>query len=195
MVRSHLYDWLPPDLSTGVRRNAEYSGDLLLPIPDLKPRAQISEAQRRLDLLFDCLAIPRGDFEQLAIALACRHVPGFRPTRRRVATSTRSPRAVQGRLQRKVRLLLAKRGVTNKPRRAGRPAVFSTLDQEKLVAIADDWHKERRGRSAVRTTDADFVRSRAKALAKREGISERTAIHRLANRLSRARRLLSKPLA
>jgi hypothetical protein len=105
------------------------------PLPSLKPSARTSEALRRLDLLFDCLAIPRGDFEQLAIALACRHVPGFRPQRRAIASKRQAPAAVQRRLRKAVLLLLAKRGVTKESWAAGRPHKPSTSEQESLVGL------------------------------------------------------------
>ena len=158
------------------------------------------EAERRLGVLFDTFDIPRGDYMQLAVALASRHIIGFRPVRRRVRSGTRKRTigVATGRLRRTAVEWAAEIGVPA-AKRPGRPRVNDAEAIDKaLVREADEWHQQQRAKGVRKPSDAAYLRELCARAAKRAGSSTHRFTRKLhgglSSRLSRARRRLSKPI-
>ncbi len=158
-VRDNFVDWLAVDWPNDVRRTVTLPDDLRCLLPAGSPKETMTEAHRRLELLFDTFKIPRGDFQQLAIALACLHVPGFRvPTRRgRPRKIKARPTAAQ---------LAQRLGAYGRPR-AGRRRSMSPIE---LVRAVDTWQTKQKVLTGMRPTDAAWADFALRAEAEKKGL-------------------------
>jgi hypothetical protein len=137
------------NLLEDAKRDAQYPAELRKRIPTGRPRDQVTEAQRRLALLFDFLAIPPGDFQELAIALACSQIVGLKVPKKR------------GRARKKQALPLVSlttSQIVQKFGATGRGRRIPEIPAPALVSSADKWLDEQRNRTGRQPGDADWAR-------------------------------------
>lgn len=159
-VRGHLYKWLALDLPTDARRDAGYPDELQSALPRDRVSKVVTEAERRLNLLFDHLGIPQGDYPQLAIALVCLHEPGLRVPRR----CGRPPKA---RTPTTTQEIAKKLGVTGRPK-VGRPRSVSPRE---LVRAVDTWQVKQKVLLGRRPTDAAWAEHALRSESEKKGLS------------------------
>jgi hypothetical protein len=133
------------NLLEDAKRDAQYPAELRERIPAGRPCDQVTEAQRRMALLFDFLGIAPGDFQELAIALACRQIVGFGVAKKR------------GR-PRKKRVPLTAAQIAQKLGASGRGRRMPEIPADALVSSVDKWLDEQRRRTGRRPRDADWAR-------------------------------------
>ena len=148
-MRGHLYKWLDLNVLEDAKRDAVYPARLRKRIPTGRPSDQVTEAQRRLALLFDFLGIAAGDFQELAIALACRQIVGFG-----VAKKRGRPR--KNRVRPTATLTTAQ--IMQKFGASGRGRRIPEIPAPVLVSSADKWLDEQRNRTGLQLGDADWAR-------------------------------------
>jgi hypothetical protein len=163
-----LYKWLDLDLLQDAKRHTRYPAELRKRIPTGKPRDQVTEAQRRLILLFDFLAIPPDDFQELAIALACIHVVGFGVPKKRGRSPKKRVRPPKKQALQQEPLTTAQ--IAQKFGASGRGRRIPKITAPALVSSADRWLDEQRNLTGRQMTDADWARSAAREEAKTENM-------------------------
>lgn len=148
-MRGHLYKWLDLNLLEDAKRDARYPAELRKCIPTGRPRDQVTVAQRRLALLFDFLGIAPGDFQELAIALACRQIVGFGVAKKR---GRRRKKQVPPRAPITTAQIVQKFGASGRGRR------IPEIPAPAIVSSADKWLDEQRNRAGLQLGDADWAR-------------------------------------
>lgn len=163
-VRGDLYDCLLPEDEARRGRDAKYPENLLSPLPDMPPSELVTEAQRRLWLLFDFWCIQRGDFRRLAIALACHYVRGFKIAKKRGRPRKEKAQPMPAQVALKL-------GALGRPR-VGRRATTTPLA---IVTAADRWLDAQAENTGRRPRDADWARFAAREEAKKKNLNGRRA--------------------
>lgn len=159
-VRGHLCKWLALDLPTDALRDEWYPDELQSALPRDRVSKVVTEAEFRLNLLFDYLGIPQGDYQQLAIALACRHEPGLKvQLRRGRPPKVKTPTTTQE--------IARKLGVTRRPKAGRRRSV----SPKELVQTVDTWQVKQLVLSGRRPTDAAWAEHALRSEAKKKGLS------------------------
>lgn len=159
-VRGHIYKWLPLDLPTDAPRDERYPDELQHALPSGRPSKVVAEAERRLNLLFDRLGIPQGDYQQLAIALACLHEPGFKVPRRR----GRPPKAKTPTTTHEIANRFS---VYVRPK----PGPRRSMSPKELVQKVDAWQLKQRVLTGRRPTDAAWAEHVLRSEVEKKGLS------------------------
>lgn len=153
---------------------SRYTGPLAEKIDGPDPATQ---ADSKIQLLFDWYGVEPGDWETLARRLARKHVPGFQPA---------TPKRKRGR---------PSKAKQSKP--VGRPRKWADDVPQILLELRERWRADQIAAGVTKPKDAEFRRSLMKLHADKNQMAmrevERLEAGRLRNVLSRAKKSVSKP--